>query len=136
MPAEGGPAIQVTRGGAAEGIESADGKFVYVARSFSVTSVHRVPSNGGTEEKLFDDLLFPLNFEVTSKGIYYVRAPTGQDPARALAFYSFQRGQSEKLVTIEKLNDNGLGLSPDGKWFVYTVSGRPSGDLMMIENFR
>jgi len=135
MPAEGGPAVQITRGGAADGIESADGRFVYFARDFDVTSVWRVPSGGGPEEKVFDGLLFPLNFEVGLKGIYYFRASTPQDTIRALLFYSFEARRSERIATVEKINDNGLAVSPDGRCFVYVAAERTTGDLMMIENF-
>jgi eukaryotic-like serine/threonine-protein kinase len=136
IPADGGPATEITHGRAADGIESTDGKCVYFARDFDVTGVWRVPSSGGAEEKVFDGLLFPLNFEVSSEGIYYLRAPTPEDPTPALVFYSFQSRQSEKIATIEKSIDNGLGVSSDGKWFIYAAAERVSGDLMMIENFR
>ena len=136
MPVDGGPAIQITRGGAADGIESTDGKFVYFARSFGVTSVWRVPSGGGPEQEVFDGLLFPLSFEVSSTGIYYLRAPTAADPSRALVFYSFQNRESRRLAAIDKHPDNGLGVSPDGKWFLFAAAEQISGGLMMIENFR
>ncbi len=132
MPADGGPATQVTHGGAADGIESADSRYVYFARSFDVTSVWRVPAGGGEEEKVIDDLLFPLNFDVSSDGVYYIRAA---EP-RALMLYSFERRRAEKIANIEKDFENGLGMSPDGRWFVYSTGQRAAGNLMMVENFR
>ena len=42
---------------------------------------------------------------------------------------------SKTIAIPQRDNDNGLGMSPDGKWFVYAAA-RSSGQLMMVENFR
>jgi hypothetical protein len=51
-------------------------------------------------------------------------------------FLSFSKGTSRQVLKSEKLAGSGLGLSPDGRWLLYTqLDGQPGSDLMLVENF-
>ena len=52
VPARRGKAIQVTKHGGREAVESTDGKFVYYTKGLDIAGLWRVPANGGGEEVL------------------------------------------------------------------------------------
>ena len=135
-PVAGGPAVQITQGGATGGSETGDGRYVCFSRTWGVTGVWRMASDGGKEEKLFDGLPFPLDFEVVADGVYYLRAPGAGDARWELLFYSFQSGRSERVASMDKAPENGLAISPDRRWFLFAASEPVPGDLMMVEHFR
>lgn len=137
-PADGtGPAIQVTRNGGYGGIESADGRFLYYARTLMSSPIWRIPVQGGDEVSLGDDvrsLRLPQNFAVGENGIFYASSP---DPAARfeLRFFSFSSKRTEFVARIEGGLGNGMSLSPDGRTLLFCVEQR-SGDLVMVENFQ
>src|SRR5262249_59416746 len=49
MPASGGPAIQITKQGGFDNVESPDGRFLYYAKGRGVPGIWRVPIQGGAE---------------------------------------------------------------------------------------
>jgi eukaryotic-like serine/threonine-protein kinase len=134
MPAAGGTAVQVTRGTGLNAQESPDGRYVYFAREWGFTSVWRTPSSGGPEERVVENLAAPLDFEIRPQGIYCVQRPASPG-AGWVQFYSFEGGQTQRFE-LARVVVNGYSFSPDGRWLVFSMRGRSSADLLMVENFR
>lgn len=136
MPAAGGQAIELSQGGAADALESPDGRFVYLARAPGITSLWRVPASGGAEEKILDGIFLALTFDVTNKGIYYVRQRTSTEARQGVEFFSFASHTREWVVSIDRPLHFGLSISPDEKWLAFAALKQNSGDLMMVDRFR
>ncbi len=52
VPSTGGQAVQVTKRGGREAVESTDGKFVYYSKGFDIAGLWKVPADGGGDEAL------------------------------------------------------------------------------------
>jgi Tol biopolymer transport system component/DNA-binding winged helix-turn-helix (wHTH) protein len=134
IPAGGGAAVQITHNdsSSAKATESADGKTIYFCKETGAGSIWKMPVGGGSEEQLTGSL-YLANFEVTKKGIYYMTAP-GADGTSELRFYSFAN-KTSKLILPMGIPENGLDVSPDGRYLAYAELDNPASELMLIENF-
>ena len=136
VPAEGGPAIQVTKQGGHAALESADGRTLYYAKtSYANPEIWQVPVEGGTE-RLVSENLRPYTWAswgVTDQGIVFA-GPSGT------------RGPVLRLFgsTTHRVTDLGeldtvpfwLGVSRDGKSAVLDQPGWQQSQIMLVENFR
>jgi hypothetical protein len=144
--AQGGQAVQVTKGGGYGTIGATDG-FIYYSRNSGVAvatgkkssepGIWKVPLDGGEETRVFDQGGVHSLF-VTDDGIYFSNA--GAKPVPAIEFYSFATKQMTTLVSIEKSkyygqNAGQLAVSPDGKWILYLQIDQEDNDIMLVENF-
>ncbi len=143
-PEPEGKAVQVTRHGGFRPIESADGRYVYYAKQRGPeTSLWRVPAAGGEERLIISNLQSGWgNWEVVSDGIYFVNPlETGDRPLDAewaVYFHHFHSGRMSKVLPLAHRPTRGgpgLGVSPDGRWFLNGQVAVDS-DLMLVENFR
>ncbi len=138
MPAEGGPAVQVTQNGGFAAFESPDGQFVYYAK-FTEPGMWRVPVEGG-EETLVLDLLQPGlwgYWAVVDEGIYFLNAEA--KPRPTIEFFRFATRRATRVFVPEKdpvYGAPGLALSPDGRWILYAQVDQETSDIMLVENFR
>ena len=140
MPASGeGSAVQITRHGGLVARESVDGRFIYygkqrnAAGNLNAPGVWRVPTSGGDEELVIPSVNNPRNFAVFADGIYFARPhPDGFE----LCFYRFATRQSEPRAVVHKSGGEGLAISPDGRWALFSALDTQGGDLWLIENFR
>ena len=136
----GGEPIQVTQEGGVSAFESNDGKFVYYTKDWQVkTSLWKVPVRGGEEVPALESV-HARNFSVTRQGIYFVQAPTTDEPGGSflIRFFDFATGRA---TTIHSLPPGvgvytGLTVSPDGRSILYTQLDQSQSDLMLVENFR
>jgi Tol biopolymer transport system component len=138
--ANGGKAeALVQRMGAAQAVESADGKYVYF-RSWN--SISRVPAGGGEEE---EDAITPehglqrsTTLQMTKNGAYYAEFQRGAR-AWAVSFYDFGTKKSSVVFRTKNI-DFGPGhvfsISPDGKYVLYPKVDQTQTDLISITNFR
>jgi len=141
IPAEGGEARQVTKGGGSVAYESMDGKFLYYTKGRNVVGIWRVPVEGGEETLVVDTHKagYWSAWTLVEKGIYFM---TAEQPARpAIEFFSFSTGKVTEVVALAKpfrpwTNPEGLSVSPDGRWILYTQEDRSDTDIMLVENFR
>jgi len=140
MPVAGGPAIQLTHGGAVCGFESTDGKWAYLTRAYETpTSIWRVPVDGGEEVKLFDGVGQAITYDVTESGIYFLSRKGEDSPAPGVMFYSFGTQQLTRIADLDRPFGVGLSVSPDRRWLAFAGpadSAVPASDVMMVENFR
>ena len=141
MPADGGEARQVTKGGGSVAHESIDGKFLYHTKGRNVAGIWRVAAEGGEETLTFDTHKagYWSAWTLVSQGVYFL---TGERPAHpAIEFFSFATGRLTEVAAMAKpfkpwTNPEGLSVSADGRWILYTQDDRADMDIMLVENFR
>jgi len=136
-PAAGGTAVQVTRNGGRNPIESADGKYLYYNRSpfryerfppSVVDSLLRMPVGGGEEVEVIPHVY--CCFNVTARGVYFMPDPYTirlLDPG------------SGTVTTVATLGQNVLGafcVSPDDRFVVWGQEDRRSSELMLVDDFQ
>jgi hypothetical protein len=139
MSSEGGKAIQITRDGGLSARESADGQLVYYHGYYDrqKKGIWRVPVAGGPETLVLDREVSPHHWDLTEQGIYFI--DWNSNPVPTICFYDFATRRVKNLAPVhvepEFALEDGLSVSPDGKWLLYT-GGIGSSDIMMIDNFR
>jgi eukaryotic-like serine/threonine-protein kinase len=139
LPAAGGQALQVTRGGGFDNVESPDGQFLYYVKERGEPGIWRVPVAGGEETPVLDHHRAGLwrQWAVVEQGIFFITAETPDRPL--IEFFSFATGKASLVMTLEKkLPDtiSGLSVSPDGRRLIWTQLDQISSDIMLIKNFR
>ena len=144
MPATGGPATQITKGGGYGPAQAVD-EFIYytktsggvVAKKSNEPGVWRVPLEGGEEVRVFDQGL-PGTVSVIAEGVAFFNNASMPNPT--YDFYSFSSHQKISLLSIERSKSAGFGgrlsLSLDGKWLLYARTDQNENDIMLVENFR
>jgi serine/threonine protein kinase len=132
MPAAGGPAAQVTRNGGGGAFESADGKYLYHDRNpeSGADSLYRMPVEGGQEVEVVPRLHDYNFFGVTAKGVYFM------PDSRTIRFLDPGNGRVSTLATLEKDVWNGLCVSPNDRFVVWSQADRVSSELMLVDSFR
>jgi Tol biopolymer transport system component len=142
MPAAGGPAVQVTYGGAYEARPSFDGKTVYFRKSTPgvCCPIWSVPAAGGREEPvrgLEPFAAITRSWGVLKEGIYFIARRN--QPRQTVRFLSFATDEVADVVTLEKepdLDFSGLAMSADGRYLLSVQFDREVNDLIMIDDFR
>ena len=141
MPADGGEARQVTTCGGSLVHESIDGKSLYYTKGRNVAGIWRVSVEGGEETLILDTHKagYWSAWTVVPQGIYFLTAEPLAHPA--IEFFSFTTGRVTEVVALAKpfkpwTNPEGLSVSADGRWILYTQEDRADMDIMLVENFR
>ncbi|MGH9834010.1 MAG: TolB family protein [Blastocatellia bacterium] len=138
MPAVGGQAVQVTRQGGFDNVESPDGRYLYYAKGCGVPGIWRIPVAGGAETSVLEHHRAGINrqWAVTEKGIYFTATETPDHPL--IEFFSFATSKVKTVATLEKTvyPISGLAVSPDGRWLIWPQLDRVGSDIMLMENFR
>jgi len=112
-----------------------DGAFLYYTKSLERGKLWRLPLRGGEEKQVLDDIE-GITFAVLDKGIYFRRFQ-GAGGNCTLRFLSFKTGTIKIIASMPHLIDQGLSVSPDGRYALYTQEDQmPGSDLMLVENFR
>ena len=139
MPSDGGKATQATKEGGLVSRESADGQFVYYYGYYENqrSGIWRVPASGGPETLVLDKKFYAHDWDLTDRGIYFI--DNNAKPMATICFYDFATRRIRSLAPVHSdpgfRTNEGLSVSPDEKWLLYT-GGIPTSDIMMIENFR
>jgi Tol biopolymer transport system component len=119
------------------GQEDPDGRFLYFVKDTEGgPSLWRRPVEGGGEIKVLDSMARE-DFQVARQGIYYIARRAGQGLTQrwSLAWHDLASGKETDIVPVSFGMGNGLALSPDGRFVLYTQQDRESTDLMLVENF-
>ena len=142
MPAEGGEAVQVTRGGGFSARESPDGRHLYYTNALKDPTIWRVPVDGGEEIEVVEGPLpFSDDWTLTSSGIYYTEAWWASTESARLTgsihFFDFESGQSTEFIRRDGVHVLGwLAASPDEEWILYVEMPSQEADLVLVQNFR
>ena len=134
MPAGGGDAVQVTTNGGRTAFASADGKWLYYARSDWSSSLWKMPIAGGMETQVVPAVYW-RSFALSERGIYFIPPPK-PDGRSSIEFLSFTSGASKTVVPLTRPTWLGLAVSPDERFLTYTQYDQAGRDLLLIENFR
>ena len=141
MSADGGEVRQVTKGGGSVAHESMDGKFLYHTKGRNVAGIWRIPVEGGEETLVLDSHKagYWSAWTLVEQGIYFVTAEQLAHPA--IEFFSFTTGRVTEVIALSKpfkpwSDPEGLSVSADGRWILYTQEDRADTDIMLVENFR
>jgi Tol biopolymer transport system component len=144
MPAQGGKATQVTRGGGWGAFESLDGKYLYFSKWGGVwwapgDGIWKVPVGGGEETRVLDRKVNCFNWKMAREGIYFLsftRIPGGEQ--WSIELLSSETGKVTQLFgqTGSATHEGGLAVSPDGQWILYSEQPPVEADIMLVENFR
>ena len=130
-------AVPITRNGGGFARESPDGRFLYYMKSQEeITSLWRVPVEGGEETQILDSVCCQ-NFAVVDDGIYFIpfeqRAPGDY---ASIEYLIFATGKVETIAKLSYAPAFGLSVSPDGRWLLYSQFQPWEGDLWTVEKFR
>jgi Tol biopolymer transport system component/DNA-binding winged helix-turn-helix (wHTH) protein len=137
-------AVQITRTGAAGGIVSADGRYLYFVRRRygNGNSLLRMPLPQGSETTLvpaFRSSFF--SFSVTDRGVYYDDVETHQNNVHwKLMRLDPRNGSSVEVADLPSPWKPHLGhilaASPDGLRILLTLGENRGSDLMLLEGIR
>lgn len=138
VPANGGPAMQVTRQGGFEGFESSDQKYLYYLKGRGIPGIWRTPTAGGPETPVITDKQAGRwrYWRVVDRGIYFA---TRADGYPSVEFFDFATGQLNEVFRPAKRPEMympGMAIAPDGHSLLYTQKDQSGSNIMMIEDFR
>ena len=134
-----GQAVQVTKQGGFDNVESPDGQYLYYAKGRGESGIWRVPVAGGEETPVLNHHQAGLtrHWAVTVQGIWFITAEVAERPL--IEFYSFGAGRVTIGATLEKPLPSaisGLTISPDGHRLLWTQMDHVNSDITLAENFR
>ncbi len=133
LPSKGGPEIQVTRNGGMMALESPDGKYLYYSNGDGKGKLSRSLTDG-TGETLVLEAVNGRAFAVTKDRIIYLNLE--ENGTSSLRSFDIATGKDSRIAVLRKHLFNGISLSPDGRYAIYSQVDNQGADLMMIENFR
>jgi serine/threonine protein kinase len=138
------PAVQVTRNGGFEALESPDGKRLFYVKLHQ--GLWSMPAEGGDETPVLQNLQ-PAFWAVSEKGIYFFDfTRSSPDAGTPLEFFEFATRIVTHVRTIPKVvqltfqltmtTSPSMSVTRDGRWIAWVQVDHQDSDLMLIENFR
>jgi Tol biopolymer transport system component/DNA-binding winged helix-turn-helix (wHTH) protein len=127
MPADRGEPTLVLDGPFVAGYESDDGQWLYL---LSARTVFRALANG-EPEVLINEISGWSSYGLAADGLYY--SVVFQDGGSEIRFYRFEDGSSTVIYRMSGKASEGLDLSPDGRYLVFTQIESEQSDLMLLE---
>jgi eukaryotic-like serine/threonine-protein kinase len=137
VPAGGGEAeaVQVTRNGGETAFESLDGKSLYYTKEFlRPSALWKMPLSGGAESQVLPSVRW-RGFTLTNDGIYFV-PEQGTFENSSIQFLSFATNKVNTVIPMSGRFAEGLSVSPDGRFLLFSQFDQRGTDLMLVENFR
>jgi Tol biopolymer transport system component/DNA-binding winged helix-turn-helix (wHTH) protein len=130
-PSTGGDAVQVTHRGNGAAFESVDGKFLYFTFAQAGDALFRVPVGGGEEKQVASGVTD--GFAVTAKGIYFVMPDT-----QTVQLLDERSGKISTVARLgaEHMSGQGITVSSDDHYLVFSDFSITHNDLMLVEGFR
>ena len=142
VPADGGPAVQVTTSGGFEPQESPDSRFLYYldrapqyGRLAPQANLVRIPANGGSQTFVLGDVR-AFYWSVAERGIFVLTMERDFD---AVDFYDAATGKRMRLGRLPWRASRLCGrisVSRDGRWLATNHVDRFDTNLMFVDNFR
>jgi eukaryotic-like serine/threonine-protein kinase len=133
MNADGSNPVMITKGGGFAPLLSANGEFIFYAKSPALASdIWRVPVQGGEERKVTDGV-YRYSFALAPEGLYFVSAPRFQKRS-AICFLEFARESITDVFPLQDPAELGLGLSSDYRNLFFAKVDYSDSDIMLVEN--
>ena len=134
MPAAGGPAVPLTKGGGFAAFESLDGREVYFTR-FEKSGLWAVAASGGPERAVLDQPACWGYWALGRRGIFFLDSA---GPRLRIAFQRWGAARPDPVADVPSdpaCGESGLALSPDERTLLYVGTSRES-DIVLIDKFR
>ena len=58
------------------------------------------------------------------------------DAPKSVQYFDFATKQVRQIFDVEKKFEDGLSVSPDGRWILYTQMDEANTDIMLVDHFR
>jgi eukaryotic-like serine/threonine-protein kinase len=136
-PADGGPAIQVTRNGGFAAFESPDGSRLYYAK-YDAPGIWTVPVNGGEEQPVHD--LPPTGYwgywGIGRRGLYLVNPEA--KPRPAIELFDLATRRVTRIAEMERQPiqwTSGFSVARDERSILYSQWEQSGSDIIMVEGF-
>jgi Tol biopolymer transport system component/DNA-binding winged helix-turn-helix (wHTH) protein len=132
-PSSGGDAVAISSGTGVFPVESRDGDTVYFAHDTGST-IYAASVRGPANRSILSGMPAIGGrslWTVVPNGIYFVPATDNG----ALHYFDFKTRQVRPVFKVGKALENGLSVSPDGRWILYTQV-EENNDLMLVDHFR
>jgi Tol biopolymer transport system component len=114
--------------------ESFDGNILYFATRLANTGLSKLSLNGAFPESAVERLP-PIVDEnlwtVVPGGIYFVPV----DSPKSLRYFDFATKKIRQVFEAGKNFGDGLSVSPDGRWLLYSQIEEENSDIMLVDHF-
>ena len=136
-PAEGGDATLLAASADIRvPIESADGKVLYFGRrngdAYIVMLALDQPGATPQEVPGMPAISDEHQWTLVQDGIYF----TPQDSPRSICFFDFATRKTREIFKADKDLAEGMSISPDGRYALYSQIDESNADIMLFNNFR
>jgi Tol biopolymer transport system component len=135
-------AIQVTKDGGFDGLESSDGKYLYFAKGRGKSGLWRKELAGGFENPEQPVLPSIQNWgwwALGKTGVFYFEAPPKPNGTIAVKYLNLASGKMHEISRLRKpLNpwNPTVTVSPDERFLVYEQPEQIGSNIVLVENFR
>jgi Tol biopolymer transport system component len=137
MPSEGGDPVQVTKQGGRAAFESADGQFLYYAKTPD-RNIWRLQLGDGQENRVSPEIHVEhwSGWALTDNGIFFLGEESSQHPV--VKFFDFSSARIKDVVTLAGRvpRVSWISASADGKFVLYPQNDQDESNIMLLENFR
>jgi Tol biopolymer transport system component/DNA-binding winged helix-turn-helix (wHTH) protein len=137
IPSEGGAPVQVTKKGGRAAFESADGRFIYYAKSTD-RDIWRLRLADGQENPLSPGIQVEhwSGWALADHGIFFLGEESSRHPV--VRFFDFSAARIRDVVTLEKPVPwrSWISASADGKLILYPQQDQDESNIMLLENFQ
>jgi Tol biopolymer transport system component/DNA-binding winged helix-turn-helix (wHTH) protein len=117
-------------------IESADGKVLYFGRrngdAYIVMLALDQPGATPQEVPGMPAISDEHQWTLVQDGIYF----TPQDSPRSICFFDFATRKTREIFKADKDLAEGMSISPDGRYALYSQIDESNADIMLFNNFR
>ena len=115
-------------------IESSDGKWLYILSSDSSMTMLALDRLDATPQQVpqMPKITQDAKCALTPNGIYFspLNAP------RSISFYDFATRETRVIFRADKDLEEGMSISPDGRYLLYSQIDQANADIMLVNNFR
>ena len=117
-------------------IESPDGKALYFPSRIANSNIMMLaldqPSATPQEVSGMPKVLGASQWTLVHDGIYFVP----QDSPRSICFFDFATRHTREIFKADKDLGNGISVSPDGRYMLYSQVDESNADIMLVSKFR
>jgi Tol biopolymer transport system component/DNA-binding winged helix-turn-helix (wHTH) protein len=136
-PAQGGDAVLLDAGqDPISPAESTDGKVLYFPdRNLNANMMMLELDQPGAKSKPVPDMsriLVETQWVLVPNGIYF----TPQNAPRTVSFYDFATQQTHPIFVADRDLDDGMSVSPDGRYMLYAQVDENTSSVMLVNDFR